>query len=45
MNTDRILDSDDFAILVGYVLQSGLFEEDDVQAIMRDATKDEAYSA
>jgi len=39
-----ILDSEDFALLVGYVLQSGVFDEDEVTSIMRDATKEEAYT-
>jgi hypothetical protein len=38
-----ILDSTDFQNLVGYVLQSGVFDEAEVVEIMRDATKDEAY--
>jgi len=40
-----VMDSTDFQNLVGYVLKSGVFDADDVLAIMRDATKDEAYSA
>jgi hypothetical protein len=38
-----IIDSTDFQFLVGYVLQSGVFDEADVGAIMRDATREEAY--
>ena len=38
-----ILDSTDFTNLVGYVLQSGVFDEAEVTEIMRDATKEEAY--
>ena len=38
-----ILDSDDFKNLVGYVLQSGVFDEAEVVEIMRDATREEAY--
>jgi chemotaxis regulatin CheY-phosphate phosphatase CheZ len=38
-----ILDSDDFKNLVGYVLQSGVFDESEVVEIMRDATREEAY--
>ena len=38
-----IIDSTDFQNLVGYVLQSGVFDEADVVEIMRDATKEEAY--
>ena len=38
-----VLDSQDFQNLVGYVLQSGVFNEADVVAIMRDATREEAY--
>ena len=38
-----VLDSDDFQQLVGYVLQSGVFDEQEVLAIMTDATRDEAY--
>jgi hypothetical protein len=40
-----VMDSTDFTNLVGYVLQSGVFDEDEVTAIMRDATREEAYSA
>ena len=40
-----IIDSTDFQNLVGYVLQSGVFDEAEVTAIMRDATKEEAYVA
>jgi cell division protein FtsB len=40
-----IIDSTDFQNLVGYVLQSGVFDEEEVVAIMRDATREEAYSA
>jgi uncharacterized protein YoxC len=42
-NWPVILDSTDFQNLVGYVLQSGVFDADEVTEIMRDATKDEAY--
>jgi hypothetical protein len=38
-----ILDSTDFTNLVGYVLQSGVFDEAEVVGIMRDATREEAY--
>jgi predicted RNase H-like nuclease (RuvC/YqgF family) len=38
-----ILDSGDFRRLVGYVLQSGVFDESEVVEIMRDATPKEAY--
>lgn len=38
-----ILDSTDFQNLVGYVLQSGVFDESEVVEIMRDATREEAY--
>jgi len=38
-----VLDSDDFQQLVGYVLQSGVFDEQEVLAIMTDATREEAY--
>ena len=38
-----ILDSTDFTNLVGYVLQSGVFDEAEVVEIMRDATREEAY--
>ena len=38
-----VLDSQDFQNLVGYVLQSGVFDEAEVVEIMRDATKEEAY--
>jgi len=38
-----ILDSTDFQQLVGYVLQSGVFDADEVTEIMRDATREEAY--
>jgi hypothetical protein len=38
-----VLDSQDFQDLVGYVLQSGVFDGDEVNAIMRDATREEAY--
>ena len=38
-----VLDSQDFQNLVGYVLQSGVFDEAEVTEIMRDATKEEAY--
>ena len=37
------LDSVEFQTLVQGVLQAGVFDEADVAAIMRDATKDEAY--
>lgn len=40
-----ILDSTDFQNLVGYVLQSGVFDEAEVVEIMRDATREEAYRA
>ncbi len=40
-----VLDSDDFQELVGYVLQSGVFDEKEVLAIMTDATREEAYAA
>ncbi len=40
-----VMDSTDFTNLVGYVLQSGVFDADEVVAIMRDATREEAYSA
>lgn len=40
-----ILDSPEFQNLVGYVLQSGVFDEEEVVAIMRDATREEAYVA
>ena len=39
-----ITDSTDFQNLVGYVLQSGVFDEAEVVEIMRDATKEEAYT-
>jgi hypothetical protein len=39
------MDSTDFINLVGYVMQSGVFDAAEVTAIMRDATKEEAYSA
>jgi hypothetical protein len=38
-----VMDSTDFTNLVGYVLQSGVFDDDEVTAIMRDATREEAY--
>lgn len=38
-----VLDSTDFQNLVGYVLQSGVFDESEVVEIMRDATREEAY--
>jgi predicted nuclease with TOPRIM domain len=38
-----ILDSTDFTNLVGYVLQSGVFDAAEVTEIMRDATREEAY--
>lgn len=38
-----ILDSTDFQNLVGYVLQSGVFDEAEVFEIMRDSTLEEAY--
>ena len=38
-----MLDSEDFQKLVQGVLLSGVFDEADVTAIMRDATRDEAY--
>ena len=40
-----VMDSTDFQNLVGYVLASGVFDEADVLAIMRDATMEEAYNA
>jgi hypothetical protein len=40
-----VMDSQDFTNLVGYVMQSGVFDAADVTAIMRDATREEAYSA
>jgi hypothetical protein len=40
-----VMDSTDFTNLVGYVMQSGVFDEADVVAIMRDATREESYSA
>jgi hypothetical protein len=40
-----VMDSTDFTNLVGYVMQSGVFDADEVVAIMRDATREEAYSA
>ncbi len=40
-----VMDSTDFTNLVGYVMQSGVFDEAEVTAIMRDATREEAYSA
>jgi hypothetical protein len=40
-----VMDSTDFTNLVGYVMQSGVFDAEEVQAIMRDATREEAYSA
>jgi hypothetical protein len=42
-NWPVILDSTDFQQLVGYVLQSGVFDEAEVVGIMRDATREEAY--
>jgi hypothetical protein len=38
-----VMDSTDFQNLVGYVMQSGVFDGDEVNAIMRDATREEAY--
>lgn len=38
-----IIDSDEFKEMVGYVLQSGVFDEAEVVEIMRDATREEAY--
>ncbi len=38
-----VMDSTDFTNLVGYVLQSGVFDADEVVAIMRDGTREEAY--
>jgi septal ring factor EnvC (AmiA/AmiB activator) len=38
-----VMDSTDFTNLVGYVMQSGVFDDDEVTAIMRDATREEAY--
>jgi predicted nuclease with TOPRIM domain len=40
-----VMDSTDFTNLVGYVMQSGVFDEAEVTEIMRDATREEAYSA
>jgi hypothetical protein len=40
-----VMDSTDFQNLVGYVMQSGVFDESEVVEIMRDATREEAYSA
>jgi multidrug efflux pump subunit AcrA (membrane-fusion protein) len=40
-----VMDSTDFTNLVGYVMQSGVFDAEEVTAIMRDATREEAYSA
>jgi len=40
-----VMDSTDFTNLVGYVMQSGVFDEAEVVEIMRDATREEAYSA
>jgi hypothetical protein len=40
-----ILDSTDFQQLVGYVMQSHVFDDADVEKIMRDATREEAYTA
>ena len=40
-----VMDSTDFQNLVGYVMQSGVFDAEEVTAIMRDATREEAYSA
>ena len=40
-----VMDSTDFTNLVGYVLQSGVFDAEEVTAIMRDAAREEAYSA
>ena len=40
-----ILDSPDFQNLVGYVLQSHVFDDADVEKIMQDATREEAYNA
>ena len=40
-----VMDSTDFTNLVGYVMQSGVFDAEEVQAIMRDATREESYSA
>ena len=40
-----VMDSQDFTNLVGYVMQSGVFDAAEVTAIMRDATREEAYSA
>jgi prefoldin subunit 5 len=40
-----VMDSTDFTNLVGYVMQSGVFDAEEVQAIMSDATREEAYSA
>lgn len=38
-----VMDSTDFTNLVGYVMQSGVFDEAEVTAILRDATREEAY--
>jgi hypothetical protein len=40
-----VMDSTDFNNLVGYVMQSGVFDAAEVTEIMRDATREEAYSA
>jgi hypothetical protein len=40
-----VMDSQDFTNLVGYVMQSGVFDAAEVTEIMRDATREEAYSA
>ena len=40
-----VMDSTDFTNLVGYVMQSGVFDAAEVTEIMRDATREEAYSA
>jgi DNA gyrase/topoisomerase IV subunit A len=38
-----VMDSTDFTNLVGYVMQSGVFDAAEVTEIMRDATREEAY--
>lgn len=40
-----ILDSTDFQNLVGYVQMSGVFDQAEVDAVMIDATREEAYTA
>jgi Tfp pilus assembly protein PilN len=39
-----ILDSTDFQQLVGYVLASAVFNQAEVDAVMKDATREEAYT-